>query len=733
MTEDAPRPEAAAGPELVADAVRSTSRWGRLCLYATVFLVGAMVVAAFFHNEFRSQNWDPQETRDYVERTIRYGGTFYENGPQNKGPLNSTVYWIAALVTTWDGFWYAISFFILIVSALIAWAASSTVRAVGGDRLLGVAVGIAVFFHFALGKADYAGVLYSRNMVVGLFGAAWIIALSTRAWTLTRAPWSALAVGALLGLAMQTLLVSAIAAFAVGLLAWNALDEIDDDAVYRRCRRTLVFTPIAVVVSAPTYYLLRGRLEEFWSGWWTYAKYQNTGTGRSLANQLVYGRDVILRYYRSWPLSLVIVVSFLVCTAALWRTFDRRERAIHVSLTVWFIGAWTELVISQRYSSHYFAILALPTALMAATVIGHAYRLLRRERGEFHTVVAWPMVAGLLSIVAMGGGHFNLGLQAASSFSSVHQTALDRQAAEPGKQRTVRATLDLVSKVDDSLLAWTEFPWTYLNYHRVAATRFIWKSFMMGQIYLGRTGPQYVLPKTWEWFADDMREAKPAAFLEETAMPMATGNPFADYVHANFTKAYAGTDYNIYLRKDQADAVVKGSGGQPFTPKRVLGDSSQWVTSSGRASLPASAPPSVDDRLELSPLRCTRISGTYAALPGAEGSFLSFRFDGPRHTDETMRLNVADTQVFSGNDGIVFDSVMLDPTAVDTAQPTPDTATHIFAVVVGGSSAALVIDGQIRAAVRLTTQTKLSLEMRNGGVVLADLHAGAPPPDSGCH
>lgn len=709
------------------------NRWSQLFLFSTVFVVGAMVVAAIFHNEFRSQNWDPQQTRDYVERTIRYGGTFYENGLLNKGPLEPMVYRIAALVTTWDGFWYAISFFILIVSGLIAWAASSTVRAVGGHRLLGVAVGIAVFFHFALGKADYAGVLYSRNMVVGLFAGAWIIALSRRSWEARRARWSALAVGVLLGLAMQTLFVSAIAAFAVGLLAWNALDDIDDDALYRRCRRTLVVTPIVVTVAAPAYYLLRGRIQEFWSGWWTYAKYQNTGTGRSLANQLVYGRDVILRYYRSWPVSLVIVVSFLVCTVALWRTFDRRERTIHLSLTVWFIGAWTELVMSQRYSSHYFSILALPTALMAATIIGHAYRLLRRERGEFRSVVAWPLIAGLLSIVAMGGGHFNLGLQAASSFSSVHNTALARQTAEPGKQRTVRATLDLVSHADDPLLAWTEFPWTYLNYHRVAATRWIWKSFMMGQIYLGRTGPQYVLPKTWEWFADDMREAHPAAFLEETAMPMASGNPFADYVHANFTKAFEGTDYNIYLRNDQADAVLRGDAGRALTPNRALGQASNWVAGSGRATLAADAVPSVDDVLELSPSLCTRVSGTYTAAPGAGGSFLSFRFDGPSNTDETMRLNIADTEVFSGNDATVFDSVILDPTKVDTAQAAPaDTASHAFAVVVGAQSAALVVDGQIRAAVRLPKPARLSLEMRNGGVALGDLQVGAPPPDSGC-
>ena len=61
-----------------------------------------------------------------------------------------------------------------------------------------------------------------------------------------------------------------------------------------------------------------------------------------------------------------------------------------------------------------------------------------------------------------------------------------------------------------------------------------------------------------------------------------------------------------------------------------------------------------------------------------------------------------------------------------------DTTTHHFAVVVGKQSAAIVIDGAIRAAVRLTSQDRLSLEVRSGGVTLADLHHGAAPPDSGC-
>jgi len=111
-------------------------------------------------------------------------------------------------------------------------------------------------------------------------------------------------------------------------------------------------------------------------------------------------------------------------------------------------------------------------------------------------------------------------------------------------------------------------------------------------------------------------------------------------------------------------------------------------------------------------------------------------------------------------DGAVFDSVNLDQQSVDpatgeagtadpatgepigvgpptvdsgaTALPVTDLGQHEFAIVVGKRSAAIVIDGMIRAAVRLTNQTRVVLEARNGGVSLTNLATGPPPPDSGC-
>ncbi|MEO7397870.1 MAG: hypothetical protein ABIW84_04830 [Ilumatobacteraceae bacterium] len=769
--------------------------WRRLCLLTTVFVVGAMVVAALFHNEFRGQNWDPMQTRVNVQRTLHFGGTFYENALVNKGPLEPMVYRIATAITSPDGFWYAISAIVIVISAVLGWAASITARAVGGHRLLGTAIGIGVFFHFTLGRADYAGALYSRNMIIGLYAGAWLVALSPRWWSARRAPWAAALVGTLLGLGVQTLFVSTIAAIGVGVVAWSSVsargrtdldgagldgtqfdgtgldgtgldraefDGAEFDVSVRRSRRILIGVPIAVVVSAPLYYAIRGRLEEFWSGYWTYNQYQNIATGRSLANQLVYGRDVILRYYRTWPVSLVIVVAFFALTAALWASMGRRERRIHLALSIWFVGAWTELVAGQRYSSHYYSILALPTALMTAAVVGHVYRMVHREHGDFRSVAAWPLAASLLAIAAGGGQHVTLGLQAASSYSSVAQNADRRRDLEPGKQRTVRAVMDLASTQGDPLLAWTEFPWVYLNYQRVAATRWIWKSFMLGQIYLGRSSPEYVLPKTWTWFADDMAAARPAVFLEEVALPVAAGTPFDVYVTRNFESVYTNTDNIVHLRNDVAEAILRGDRGAMISPKTPIGSTTAWQVGRGRASLSADAPASLVDVLGLSDSRCVRISGTYAAVADAAGTFISFRFDRADGSVPNVRLNIVGNQIFSGSDTAIFDATYLpdavidpntdpntdpatDPATETTTDPTTDpdgadvspaealsSPAHDFAIVVGDRSAALVVDGTIHAAVRLDTQDRLSLEVREGGITLTDLRSGDAPLSGGC-
>ena len=114
------------------------------------------------------------------------------------------------------------------------------------------------------------------------------------------------------------------------------------------------------------------------------------------------------------------------------------------------------------------------------------------------------------------------------------------------------AALDLVSEPDDPLLMWTSYPWPYLNLHRVPATRYIWKNFLLGEIYLARSGPQYVLPGTWETFAADVERTDPTAFVVEAVNPVVPGTPFDTLVDENFTTVYTDDVATLAYRNDLA-------------------------------------------------------------------------------------------------------------------------------------------------------------------------------------
>ena len=82
------------------------TRWVTIAVFT---MVG---IAAGVGNEVRAQDVDPQFARVLVDRTIHFGGTFYQNGIHNKGPLEPFVYLVASWFTTSSGFWYAVSLFI---------------------------------------------------------------------------------------------------------------------------------------------------------------------------------------------------------------------------------------------------------------------------------------------------------------------------------------------------------------------------------------------------------------------------------------------------------------------------------------------------------------------------------------------------------------------------------------------------------------------------------------------
>ena len=69
----------------------------RVLRHATLpFLLVVGVLATVAGNWLRVQNVDPQFAMVLVQRTMHFGGTFYDNAVQDHGPLEPFLYDVAA-------------------------------------------------------------------------------------------------------------------------------------------------------------------------------------------------------------------------------------------------------------------------------------------------------------------------------------------------------------------------------------------------------------------------------------------------------------------------------------------------------------------------------------------------------------------------------------------------------------------------------------------------------------
>ena len=526
--------------------------------------------------------------------------------------------------------------------------------------------------------------------------------------------------GFVLGLAVQTLFTTAFAGGAVAIMVFGAVRLQRPPEETRRLNIAFVASGFATFISAPLWYLLRGRFTEFFSGWWTYARFFSAATGRSFGSQLALGWDHFFAYYQARPFAAFAILAFIAFAILDWATADLRTRLVYGTLIAWFVGAWIELVLSQRYSSQYFSVSSLPTALMIAALAGRVYRMIVAERGPIRGSFAWPLIALVLSVYLFGTQPFVAAVHDLSEFTSVHVHETKIEQGKSGQVRSVRAVLDLVSKNGDPLLVWTNDPWPYMDYHRVSATRFIWESFLTGQIYLGRTSPDYVLPHSWDWFRTDLKQSNPVAFVHVGGGDIPAGSPFDTYVSQGFTLAYPDPKTPVSLRNDVAGQVLAPATPQPWTAVGAPNGPSGWNVSGNDVSF-TDAGNRDKDRLPIATDSCFSLTGTVDSDGPAGG--IQFHFDDNAGKFEPVKLNFDGDKVSSSSDNVEFDHL---PSGTASSGPVE------FTLVVGRRSAALVVGGQVRAALRLPKSTRVSLTSERSHLKLRDLRLGAAPEGSGC-
>jgi hypothetical protein len=725
MAEEVDEAEPVAGaPE---DAEQAHPSWQEpLLRFATVVVLGLVAVVPIVGNELRVQDVDPVYTRNLVERAARFGGTYYENAIHNRGSFEPLLYDIARRVSSFDGYWLAISAMVAAIAVIVAWVAARTARSTGANRSVALGVAVVAYLQLTLSGHGWARVLYIRNITTLLLCLVWVLAIAHRPWsTQRRARWSAIAIGALLGCVVEQLLTTVFTGAVLGLVALALLYERRPAEERGGHLLASVGAAVAAFAATPLWYLARGSFGAYWEGWWTYARFMGVGPGRSLASQLRLGWDQWYAFHQESPMVLLLLVAFVGLTWLRWHHLDRQVRIIHVGLVAWWTAGWFELVLSQRYSAHYYIVVGIPTMLIAAALAGHVASAIGARRPT-RLSLAVPLAAAVLGVYLTSPQIFHESYTATVEFHGVHALARDREKNLGGTDRSVRAILDLVSRDDDALLAWTFDPSLYTRLRRVPATRFQWKWLLQGAIYLGRTSPDFVLPDTWRWFREDLAESRPVAFAETE--PYDPGTPFADVVERELTVVYPGPTTKVWLRRDVARQVLAEPSGTRWSAPAPVVDRSGWTVSGDEATYARSTVPAGLDLLPLSTTACTRVDGVLEVQDGSGVPDVVLHLDKPGDArEETQHLALQGSTAGAGSAGLGplgFESL---PSGVEGAGPVP------FSVVVGDRSAVLVVAGQIRGAVRLHEGVvSLGMESRSAALRIRGLRSSGAPTGGGC-
>ena len=683
------------------------------------------IVVTVLGNWVRVQNLDPDFSMLLVQRTIRFGGTFFDNAMQDHGPIEPFLYDIAARIGGRNGAWYVVSAMVTGVSLVLAYVATKAAEYTGAAREVAMFAGAAVFIHFTISRSNYAGVLYIRNITTVLLAVAWLLAITESVWASPRQRLpGAIALGALLGLAVQGLFTTAFAAAVIGLVGILTMRTKVEGELQFPLTVFMVGSAAVTFISAPVYYALRGDFTQFWSGWVQYAHYMSVGTGRSLRGQFDLGWSKAFIYYEQRPLAFLLILSFVGVTAVIWRRMGPRARLFHAGLLAWWAAGWLELVVSQRYSGEYFAVTSVPCAFMAAALAGHLWRGALADRVSARALVAVPLVGALIAVYLSGPTNFADDWRSAWHFHGVNANATDAAKYLSGPERTALAVLDLVSHDGDPALIWTNDLWTYLNLKRVPATRFFYKGFLLGEIYLGRTSSAYVLPHAWEWFADDLRQTKPVAYLLADQHGLPGGTPFAKYVAANFDPVMPDQTLPVSLRHDVARALLQPSATRNWVGTRSAAARTSWTIDGNSADYRPGVVPAAADQLVVATKSCFRLEGTIATPDRSGVGRVSFHFYDNAGRNERLNLTFDGDTVTSSSDFTQFQS---EPSDVPGgAQVVP------FALVVGRRSAALVINNQVRAATLLPKSVTVRAEAPAGALRLSNLRLGPAPAGSGC-
>jgi hypothetical protein len=512
--------------------------WSRLFLSLAVvaggFLALVVLVAALFQLELTSRIWDAHVEMQAAQRVIRLGGPLYTTTSDQKGPLWQLCYVAAYAIGGRANCWLVIAGMIILIAlgtSVSVWAIATQA---GPAR--GVAAGTAgaLAFYLIFGPEEFCHELYSRNLVGLLFTAAFagLVALpAVRPWARTLLTLGA---GVAVGLAVQTNPSSVFSALlSGGLVVWMGLRGplAGEPRWLGLPRRFWMFGGIAAaaLASAFVWFAIRGSLADFWAEWFTYNRYYTEAGGRSYIAQLSKGLFDFADYYRKSFFKLMLLVAFLLDAARQLR----RGAAVwlDVTLVAWWLAACLEVAAAQRFFDHYLVLPLLPVATMGCV-------LAARWGDELPALLRPPAAIAPLVLVAIEFSWWLvLGLYLMLHFHLVQSTSDRFVWLSPPRQR-LRDFVLKTSWPDDYVYAYTNYAWVYTDIDRTAATRYIEKRWLEGEIFWEGKNWDWILPRTRENWRADMLRTSPKLFITFTDTPIPPGSPPAQLLACAYRVIY---------------------------------------------------------------------------------------------------------------------------------------------------------------------------------------------------
>jgi len=337
-------------------------------------------------------------------------------------------------------------------------------------------------------------------------------------------------------------------------------------------------------------------------------------------------------------------------------------RVTHIALLGWLAGGWFQLMTGQRYSTHYFAVIAAPTAMIAAALAGHAYAAVANVPRVTRTAVAWPLLAVLLSCYLSAGTteRFESAASITSGFTSAKRGADLARENQPGPNRSVQAVLDLVSRDQDPLLLYDDNQFLYDDYRRIPATRFQQRYFLIGSIYLGHTSPKYILHDTWKWFDEDLRQSNPARSSKPATSTRSRSPTTSRTISRRRSKVRSAPSSCATTSRSRVARTDRPRMDAARRVRRRPG----WTVGSGSADYAQSAAAPADDRLVIATQNCQRVEGRL------DGQHVVFHFEDWTAKQPELKIAVDGTTVTTEDaNGTVLETTSLPQPETGSSSP----------------------------------------------------------------